>query len=513
MKTQYDVVFVGAGISSAYTLIHLVSNWEKQDRHQPVLVGVLEQTGEFWPGVPYGKKSGKNPLIITSIKEFIPQQPEREHFIEWLKENYESLFNVPEQKNGRLTTKWQESHKEAIAEGRWDDLFVPRFVFGSYIQEYVKEVTGKAIANGVIQMDLIAATVQDIEPVESGYSIEIALNDQMKSLSASKVILGIGSPPNTHFGKLGRHYSTYISDIYEPSMDENLEKAYLALSGLDPGKRTVLIVGSNASTLDMLFALNNSAKVSEIIDRFVVISPNAAFPHRISKVFVDPGFVAKNLAALNTKDSFVASEILDAVKADVAEADSLKLNIADIFPEISRKMLETVDKLSLKEQKRFVAKYAVEIGKMQRRAGGEYLDVVDELTSSGKFSFVKGRFIGYLAPEEGGPGIEYIDGDTGQTKILTESIGLVINCAGFQPVDNSSSALMQNLIRREICTVNDSNRGFLLNERFETSPDFYLMGPLVAGNLNQSLRVWHAESCSRIIQMSKKLADVIAADF
>ena len=69
--------------------------------------------------------------------------------------------------------------------------------------------------------------------------------------------------------------------------------------------------------------------------------------------------------------------------------------------------------------------------------------------------------------------------------------------------------LIENLIRRGICAPNPSKPAFLVNERFETREDCFLMGPLIAGNLAGKIRVWHADSCVRIIDLSHKLAEVL----
>ena len=93
--------------------------------------------------------------------------------------------------------------------------------------------------------------------------------------------------------------------------------------------------------------------------------------------------------------------------------------------------------------------------------------------------------------------------------MLDAPVGVVINCAGFQDVTRSSSVLIQNLIRRKICVPNDSKRGFRIDKNFEMSKNCYLMGPLVAGNMDGNFKVWHAESCQRIINLSKHLAEVL----
>ena len=153
-------------------------------------------------------------------------------------------------------------------------------------------------------------------------------------------------------------------------------------------------------------------------------------------------------------------------------------------------------------------KYAVEIGKLQRRAGGEYLDVVDALICQNKLEFLKGRFVRFLAAT-GGSRCEYLAGAEREQKVLDAPIGAVVNCAGFQDVTKSSSVLIQNLIRRKICIPNDSNRGFVIDKNFEASKNCYVMGPLIAGNIDGNFKVWHAESCQRIIGLAQQLAQVL----
>jgi uncharacterized NAD(P)/FAD-binding protein YdhS len=162
-------------------------------------------------------------------------------------------------------------------------------------------------------------------------------------------------------------------------------------------------------------------------------------------------------------------------------------------------------KLNPAEQKQFVIKYAVEIGKYQRRAGGEYLDVVNNLVAQGKMEFRKGKFIKYSPLETGGSSCEYLDSDN-QPQVVNAPISVIINCAGFQDVTKSSSILIQNLIRRKICIPNDSNRGFVIDKNFKANHNCYVMGPLVAGNIDGEFKIWHAESCQRIISLSEHLA-------
>jgi uncharacterized NAD(P)/FAD-binding protein YdhS len=111
-----------------------------------------------------------------------------------------------------------------------------------------------------------------------------------------------------------------------------------------------------------------------LIEKIVMLSPDAAFPHRINREVPACTHRFTHLDALADLASPVSQDILTAVQKDVAAAAAQGLNIADLYADISRKMIATVCRLEPSEQEKFVAFHGVEIGKLQRRAGPEYLD-------------------------------------------------------------------------------------------------------------------------------------------
>jgi uncharacterized NAD(P)/FAD-binding protein YdhS len=294
--------------------------------------------------------------------------------------------------------------------------------------------------------------------------------------------------------------------MYEPSLDVNIDRICQSLKTSNrPSHRQLAIVGSNAGTLDTLFGLNNSPELTSLVDKFIILSPNAAFPHRINREIVPVEYSPEHTIVLAQTSSFTAKQIFEAVQLDVASASARNINISDVFTDITKAVMTAMNLLSYDEQKQFVSIYAVEIGKLQRRAGGEYLDVVEGLIAEDKLELIKGKFKGYSSNR----GCEYIASETHQAAILDAPLGVIINCAGFQDVTKSSSLLIQNLIRREICLPNDSKRGFVMDKNYKASMNCYLMGPLVAGNIDGSFKIWHAESCQRIINLSKQLAEFL----
>jgi uncharacterized NAD(P)/FAD-binding protein YdhS len=524
-EKYYDLAVIGAGISSAYTIIHYISLLEQQalngakelSQVQPVKILVTEKSGEFWTGIPYGSRSGRNSLLISPLKEFIPQQLEREHFVEWLSRNRSSVFDPQAYNKGELSRKWLQENESAMSQGLWDDLFIPRHIFGVYLKERLGNVLQTATAKGLIEINLLTADVLDVQNVQDTYRVDVAVaNEDDTYFWAKKVVIAIGSPPNVAFERddandLDRDIC-YIDNMYEPSLDFNIDRICKSLQQSErQSNRQVLIVGSNAGTLDTLYSLNNSKLATSLIDKFTILSPNAAFPHRISREVVCVNYTPKHLVALVATESFTAKQILAAVTQDVAWATAQNINISDIYGDISKVVIQALGQLSFGEQKQFVSRYAVEIGKLQRRAGGEYLDVIDDLISQQKLEFLKGKFVKYSPLTAKSASCEYLDSEDSQQKVYDAPIDVIINCAGFQDVTKSSSVLIQNLIRREIFVANDSNRGFVIDKNFEStsSKNCYLMGPLVAGNIDGNFKVWHAESCQRIISLSQTLADVL----
>ncbi len=513
----YDLAIVGAGISSAYTLLHYLERLEQQfvpGRTQPVKIVVTEKSGEFWTGIPYGNRSGRTALLISPLKEFIPQQPERKDFIDWLNENRDWLFDRRVyQAQGQLASQWLDDNAADMARGDWDDLFIPRHTFGLYLQSRLTEALATATANGLIECDLITADVWDIQRDGELFLVDLTMDADCDRVTAKQLVLAIGSPPNLGFEQSAEAVESglcYIDDMYEPSLDFNLDRLCRSLAEIaDPAARQVMIIGSNASTLDTLYSINNSPVATSLIDKFIVLSPTATFPHRINREVPAIDYTPHTLVALVQTEFFTAKQILAAVKQDVAAATAQNINISDIYGDITKMVMQGLNLLNVSEQQQFVFRYAVEIGKFQRRAGGEYLDVVNDLVDRCKLEFVKGRFVKQLPLPTGGAGCEYLDSEHRQPQVFDRPIGAIINCAGFQDVTQSSSPLIQNLLQRGICLPNESNRGFFIDKNFKASANCYVMGPLVAGNIDGNFRIWHAESCQRILGLSKHLAEVL----
>ena len=508
MTGVFDLALVGSGVSSAYTLRHFLALLAEDRPARPVRIIVFEKSGEFWSGVPYGRLSGRASLLISPLKEFIPQEKERADFKAWLNEHRARLLDPAAAPAGPLSARWQRENAAAIAAGDWDPLYLPRHLFGCYLREKVSAALADAAAQGLIEFQFVTSGITDIERVGDLHRL-IPDAGETAAVLAKKVVLAIGSPPYAGSARASEaEAASFIDDMSAPSLDANLQRICASLRTTN--RRQVLIIGSNASALETLYHLADSAEAMSLIDKIIMLSPDAAFPHRINREIPASTHRFTHLDALADLAPPVSQDILTAVQKDVAAAAAEGLNIADLYGEISQRMIAALCRLERGEQEKFVALHGVETGKLQRRAGPQYLDAAHRLIADGKLEMHAGRFVEYLPDAAGGPGFTYLEGRTGGPKIMASPISVIVRCAGFQDVAKSSSTLLQNLIRRGLGAPNASQRGLAINAEYEASPGCYVMGPLVAGNIIGTVKVWHAESCTRIIQLSQNLAAILA---
>jgi uncharacterized NAD(P)/FAD-binding protein YdhS len=512
-ESLFDVAFIGAGISTTYSILHFIEQLEGQPPFKPVNIAVFDKSGEFWTGIPYGTRSGRSALIITPLNEFLPV-PERAKFIEWLTLNWRKIAEADDSV-GPLTAKWREANKVAIETGDWNAVFVPRYTFGMYLQSRITAVLQRAVAEGLVTYTLKAHEVLSVTRTKDGaFTLELAPEAPGSSASvpnstvwANKLVLALGSPPVRQIvtpdpGCL------YIRDMYEPSYDTNMHRILEIFSHAKESKPVdLLILGSNASALEVVYTLLDHKAMVGRAGNLLVLSAGGSFPHRINTSPAPMEYSPEHLIALRASASFLSSDILAAVKQDVDHAINSNIPVADIFPIISEGVISALDELQIEEQHKFVSKIGIEIGKLQRRAGGEYLDAVDQLKHEKRFEMIHGAFKSFKMISGNEIEVEYISGSDGESATLRRPIGVIVNCTGFQGISGTPSPIIQSLLANGICTPTESDRGFRVNEHFEASENCFLIGPLIAGNCNNALRIWHAESCIRIIGIAGQLAD------
>ncbi|WGW11717.1 FAD/NAD(P)-binding protein [Saxibacter everestensis] len=525
MQRSYDVVFVGSGVSSTYTLIHYADSLRQRVRCRESRVLVVEKSGDFWTGVAYGSRSGIGSLIISPLKEFLPPG-ELERFTGWLDLNRDHVFDEFRLRGGCLAQRWLDKNSAAIRTGDWENLYIPRHVFGDFLANRAKSAIAEASGRGLLSCDLLTAEVLSVQKLRDSYFVQARTADDAElRIETAKVILAVGSPPKRQLAAPADSVAgaCLIADSHDPCLDETTRRLLTTFQSLPATvPRNVLLVGSNASALEVVYNLFSNSTLAEELDTVYVISPSGAPDHwtEARNKSTERGFEPRYIRTL--APDYRARDIYQAVQQDVALAKSQGFTRGDTVATISALLMSLVDGLSQAEQRKFVTTYGEAIGRIQRRAGGEYSELATRLISEGRIEFIAGKFIRAAAGDKGGISFWYCDDrPPGDRRPLAEcsisdekeqhpaQLAAVINCTGFQDLGETSSTLIQSLMASGVCVPTGSRRGFSVNEEFECAEGLYLIGPLLAGNLNRRLRVWHAESCSRLFQYSLNLGSIL----
>lgn len=508
---SFDLAFVGSGISTSFTLLNFLQNLVKNKPEEPIRIVVIERHSEFHTGIPYGSRSGNSSLLITSLVDFLPE-PELSKFICWLNNNKEWLLRDFEEEGGMLTQLWLKKHEQAISENNWHDIFIPRRFFGRYIIEKLENEITKAEEHNLATVTLIQNSVENIFRQGKQYLIE---GPEMQ-LNCTKVVLGIGSPPPRTIWPESTNENLdpplLISNPYEPSLADNLKKIDTFLSHRTNKETNVLVIGANASALEILYKLNDLHGDSKAIKNFMFISSLGLVPDSVIDEEALKSFQAKNLLALKAKSGLTAQEIADAANADLDVAESMQIGAATTIKPISKAFGDLLGALSPEELENFACFHGNEIGRRQRCAGRHYSEVIEDLRGQKRFEHIAGRYLGIKTDLNKDTYLEYRDSASGEIKLKDTPLHLIINCIGSEQLDNKNiNPLYQNLLASGICQPNKSLRGFTVNEDLEASPNFHVVGPLLAGNVLDGRALWHLEHCGRIIWSSSLMANKLVA--
>ena len=508
----FDVAFVGSGLSATYTTIRFLERLLVGGRRQrSVALATVERAEEFHTGIPYGSRSGTNALLITSLKDFIPS-PERELFTDWLTANRHWMFEPFLESGGALSKAWYDTNAAAIEEGRWLDLYIPRYLFGLFLTDRVGALLSEAKRRVIVTHEYVQAEVCSLDRSNGAYCLQLATG---ASLQARLVVLALGMPvPLSQFSHLSSDVTDaacFVDDPYLPNVQVHIERMREHLLRGDTSA-TVLLIGANASTMEMLFRLNDDAEIDGLVKKYVVLSPKGALPERL--VDPDPSvrFVAHHLESLPASPALTAKAVYDAARSDIEAGTAQQLTISDTLTPIFQAMGCVVKLLSREEKLEFAGVWGSDLGRFQRRAGTEYSDLVETLRASGRLEIVAARFhaVGSVTPT--GVCIEQTNGANDAAVEHPTPMAVIVNCSGSGSLNEAGAAgIVESLVEGGLVQVNKSARGLVLDDDMQANHNLFVVGPLMSGNVIADVPVWHMEHCGRIIFYGGALADHLLA--
>ena len=502
----YDVAFIGAGLSSTYTLIEFINHINSQNltisENETLKIAIFERDEWVWGGIPYGKRSGFTSLIITPLDEFLPDY-ELESFMEWMSKNFEWLIQPFKKVAGPRSLTWLKESETKILNCSSQNIHIPRYFFGIYLWDKLREATQNS--KHKIEMSLIAEEVSSIQKVsDSNCKFSVKVNNA--NFYSNNIMLGIGIPNirTLDSDDLTNSNSMVIQDPYSPDLESKIHEMKSHVENISSPK--IMIVGANASALEMIYQIKNNFDLNKKI-AFKVLSPQGKLPGLFIKD-KETDFFAKHLQRLDSSDeSICADQILDALKADLKFADERNYEISDTLPQFTEYVGNLIKKLSKDEKLKFVSFHGLEIGRLQRRAGYEYTLPIVELKETKSIEMISGLLETVILTDDGLGHAQYWN-DEG---ILFESFDILINCSGSAGLANKNlSGLFSELLETNICSLSSSGHGYSVGNKFEVCNGFYINGPLLAGNIVGSMGIWHVEHCGRIMSFAKEISQNIS---
>ncbi|WP_081980844.1 GNAT family N-acetyltransferase [Cellulophaga sp. Hel_I_12] len=510
--TIQDIIFIGSGISTSFSLIKLMKLIEKKSIPEKLFISIIEKNGEFHTGIPYGSRSGFSALLITSLRNFLPQ-PQLADFILWLNDNKNWLLKEFEKEGGERSKVWLETHAMELKNNDWEDLFIPRRFFGCYMEQKVTQEIERLEGKNLIKVSYISSEVVDTEEHSDYWRILLKNNSVLQT---KKVVLAIGSLPTKSLWKksalIEKDNLLFINKPYQKSLPQTLKTIKEFTEKRTAKNTNLIIIGANASGLELLYKIHD---YNLAIDSFTILSTKGILPDaEIDKEKLQT-YRPKFLWQLKEETTLDAEQIAEATFKDLNEAEKIQLGAASTVGLISSAFGSLLSKLSSEELKNFACFYGNEIGRRQRCAGIQYSNTIEVLKSQNKFNLIAGKFNTIHETSSGDYTVEYLDTATQKNKIVDHPSNIVINCiGGMNFTDQELPNFLKNLINKKIITTNASKIGIDVNDNLESTRNFHVNGPLLAGNVIEDEAVWHVEHCGRIIKFSELLANkLLSSDY
>lgn len=237
METTRTLAVIGGGSVATSYLHHLVEAWEAEINAGEASVVVFEPRDRIGRGGAYDTDLDSNLLNVTAGAMSVAGD-DREHFFRWLKKN-----GIREFRGKPITT----------------DGFLPRPLFGTYLEDAFRDLTMRAARCGLKIKHRKAAAI-DLVPLAAGFTV---VADDGLHETFERVVLAIGNLDSTAFKHL-KGTNLYFDTPYPV-------KALCAsvTTSMDVG-----ILGTSLSAIDAIAALSAHGHRG----RIVCVSRNGRLP-------------------------------------------------------------------------------------------------------------------------------------------------------------------------------------------------------------------------------------------
>jgi uncharacterized NAD(P)/FAD-binding protein YdhS len=430
----FDVVIVGGGFSGTLLAKHLLMRL-----HDGQSIAVLNRDHLPGRGVAYGTNCADHLLNVRAGNmSALPDEPG--HFCEWLR-------NVD---------------GDACA-----DSFVPRSLFGQYMQHLLDEQVGERPEVG---FSWIADEVTSLETCPDWIAVQLRGGGQ---LHARLVVLATGNYPPTIPEHL-QCVSDFVSAPYAWSEDR--------LEGMTPSD-CILILGSGLSALDQVLRL----RAGPFPGRIVILSPHGLLPA------VHVHGVSWRQDWLGDPPPTVRS-LLSGIRRQVAIAQLAGISWHAVIDSLRPHSHIIWSSLLPSEHKRFMRHVRAYWDVHRHRIAPESNRIVSSLLAGGTLRVVAGRIV-RSARGAGLATVTIRERKTGTESSLSTSF--IINCTGYGGgMRLAGDPLIEALLASRLARMSGMGLGLDISSEFAVlnasgfaSDRIFAIGPLCKGKLWETTAV------------------------
>ncbi len=449
--TTFDIAVIGAGFSGTMVAVNLARKSEGKLR-----IALIERGGAPGCGVAYGTTDNHHLLNVRAAQ--MGAFPDRiGDFYEWLQ---------------RHPDVWKHAKVTTLEPGS----FVPRLVYGAYLQDILRQTQATFPT-----LETFHADITRIATSPTGYELHSATETVA---TTPVVVLALGNfPPGD--SSTNQTVNPYAPEVY----------ARLA----EPGD--VFLIGTGLTSLDLLVTMARTKAQGNIH----LVSRGGLFPQVHHDVSPYPPFLdAENLPK-------TALSLLATVRREIRKAKEGGIawqSVVDSLRPLNQKIWQS---LPMPEQRKFLRRIRSYWDTHRHRCAADVMAARDKFIAEGRLIQHRGSFISMTDTPDG---VAVTWKPSGAARTETITVHCAVSCTGPQSdCRKLDDPLVQDLLKSDLLApdplrigADTTQTSALKNSKGETVPGLYTMGTWRKGKLYESVAV------PELRGQAADLADTIIAE-